>query len=119
MLNINLEQIVNEIKEYINLRTELLKLEITERSSVIGASIFSVLIVVVLILFFLFLGSIGLSIYLSEFVGNSYAGFLIVAGGYLLLGLILFLGRKKLIEEPLRDKIIRKLTRKENDTPKD
>ncbi len=116
MLNIKVDQLVNEIKEYINLRYELLKLEMTERSSVIGSSVFSMAIIVVLILFFLFLGSIGLSIYISELLDCTYAGFLIVAGAYLLLGLILFLGRKKLIEEPLRDKIIRILTKKENDT---
>jgi hypothetical protein len=110
--NEKIERLVNDIKEYINLRYELIKLEMTERTSMIGASLISLLLVVISILFFLFFVSVGLSFYLSELIGDKYSGFLIVAAAYLVLGLLFFFGRKKLIEEPFRNKIIRKLLNK-------
>jgi len=103
-----LEEITDSIKEYLLLNFEILKLEATERISQIGASLTAVLLVSVSVFMFVFMLSIGLGFYISAMLGNAYSGFAIIAAFYFVLAILLFIGRKKLIEKPLRDKIIEK-----------
>ena len=103
-----LEEITDSIKEYLLLNFEILKLEATERISQIGASLTAVLLVSVSVFMFVFTLSIGLGFYISALLGNAYSGFAIIAAFYFVLAIFLFIGRKKLIEKPLRDKIIEK-----------
>lgn len=107
-----LEEITDSIKEYLQLNIEILKLEATDRISLIGASLTAVLLVGVSVFLFVFTMSIGLGFYISALLGDAYSGFAIIAAFYFLLAIILFVGRKKLIEKPLRDKIIEKILKK-------
>lgn len=107
-----LEGITENLKDYVSTNYELIKLQATERTSVIGSGIISTLIITIIGLLFFFALSLGVSFYLSALIGDTYSGFLIVAGFYLLIALIWFIGRKKLIETPLREKIIQKLLEK-------
>jgi hypothetical protein len=110
--NVEIEELTEGLKLYINTNVELIKLELTERSSMIGAGLISnMLLGLACALFVLFI-SLGAGFYLSALLGNNYSGFAIIAGFYLLLVLILMIGQKKLIERPLRDKIIRKVLTK-------
>ena len=104
-----IEVLVESINRYLKSNCELIKLEATERTSVIGSSIISNLLIgLVGILLIVFL-SLGVSFYISFRMGDSYSGFIIVAAFYFILGFILMIGRKALMERPLRDKIIRKI----------
>lgn len=107
--NIKTEELTTSLKRYANTSYELIKLEATERISVTGAGLISGLLVSLAGLLFVLFLSLGLSFYLSLLLGSSYAGFMIVGGFYMLLAVILFTGRKKLVEKPLRDKIIHKI----------
>ena len=103
------EEFAESLKSYLNVVLALNKLEAIERTSVIGPSLITgVLLGIIGILFILFV-SLGLGFYLSAQLGDSYSGFTIAAGFYFILGLVLFLGRTKLVERPLRDKIIQKI----------
>ena len=102
-----IETLTDNLKIYINTNIELNRLEATERLSVLGSIFISyTLIVPAGILFILFI-SLSLAFYLSRHLGGSDIGFAIVAGVYLLLGIILILSRKRLLEKPIRDRIIR------------
>lgn len=107
-----IEGISENLKDYVSTNYELIKLQATERTSVIGSVLISTIIIATISLLFFFVLSFGVSLYLSALIGDTFSGFLIVAGFYLLLGLILFFGKKKFIESPLRDKIIQKLLKK-------
>ena len=104
-----IEELTESIKTYVSTSFELNKLEAAERSAVIGASVISGMVVAFVGFMFILFVSIGLSFYLSSLLGNSSAGFAIVGGFYFLLGFILFIGRKALMEIPIREGIIRKL----------
>lgn len=104
-----LEEITDSIKEYLLLNFELLKLEATERISHIGASLTAILLVGITAFMFVFTLSIGLGFYISALLGNAYSGFVIIAAFYFTLAIIPYVGRKKLIEKPLRDKVIEKI----------
>ncbi|MHB9055945.1 MAG: phage holin family protein [Paludibacteraceae bacterium] len=103
------EEISDSLKQYLMLNYEIVKLQATEKASVIGSSLFSSLMVGIAAFLFVFTLSIGLGFYLSAVLGNAWSGFAIIAAFYFLLAIILFLGRKKMIEKPLRNNIIEKL----------
>jgi positive regulator of sigma E activity len=110
--HVEIGEIAERLKSYVNTNIELLKLELTERCSVIGASLLSSLLVVLIVALFVFFVSLWLGFYLSDLLGDSYSGFAIIAGFYLILGIVLILGKSKFLESPLRDKIIQKVLNK-------
>jgi hypothetical protein len=68
------------------------------------------LVLILTILAFLF-GSLALGFYLSEVLNNSYGGFLIVAGIYLLLAFILNFLKGKYLEKKIINIVIEKFFR--------
>ncbi|MBA3663067.1 MAG: phage holin family protein [Bacteroidetes bacterium] len=104
-----IELLTNNLKNYVNTNCELIKFQIVNQSSSVGAGFVSGLLIAITgILLVLFL-SIGAGFYMSAKLGDAYSGFGIVAGFYFILVLVLIIGRKKLVEIPLRNKIIEKL----------
>lgn len=108
-----IEELVINIKSYANSTVEIIKLEIVDQTSTIIANLTSGLIVGLAFLMFAFFLSLGICFYLSELFGNNYLGFGIVAGAYLLLGIILLSNRKKLLFRPIRDRIIQWIFQKQ------
>jgi hypothetical protein len=104
-----IEELIASLKSYSNTTIELIQLETVENSSIIIANLISKFIVGLVIVLFVFFLSLGICFYLSELLGNNYIGFGIVAGSFLLLGIILSIGRKKLLNKPIRDKIIQEM----------
>ncbi len=107
-----IEELTKSLKVYVQTNIELFKLSATERISVFGSSIMSLLIVgfslFLLVLFF----SITVGFCISRYFNDYALGFLIVTGFYFLLTLILIICRRKCIEKPMRDKIIRRMLKK-------
>ena len=103
------EEISNGLKQYLMLNYEIVKLQATDKVSVLGSSLFGLLMVGISAFLFAFTLSIGLGFHLSAVLGNAWSGFAIIAAFYFLVAIVLFIGRKKMIEKPLRDKIIDKL----------
>jgi hypothetical protein len=110
----HLQQLTEEVKEYVNIRISLVKLNIAEVASGLVANTMATLITAVIFLFFLFFASTGLALFLSALIGNLYAGFLIVAGLYLVVGLIIWFSRDRLLRMPIMNAIIRQLFGQEN-----
>ncbi|ADY53320.1 hypothetical protein Pedsa_2779 [Pseudopedobacter saltans DSM 12145] len=109
-----MEELLEKIKEYIETRFKLAKLVLIEKGTSIFADIITTLIVVFfLIVAFLFI-SIGLGFYISELIGNTYGGFLIVGLFYFLIALIVFLTKDKYIEKSIVNGIIKKIFKRED-----
>ena len=107
-LNEKVENLTGSLKEYVDTNYELIKLEVIERSSVISAGIISTLIVGVTLVFFAFFISLYAAYYLSDKLEGSYMGFALVGAFYLFIALIIYFNKKKLIENPVSNCIIRK-----------
>lgn len=107
-LNEKMEDLTDSLKEYANTNYELIKLEVIENSSVISAGIISTLIVGVMLVFFTFFISLYVAYYLSDQIEGNYIGFVIVGAFYMLLSIIIFTNKNKLIEQPIRNSIIRR-----------
>lgn len=98
--------LVDKLKEYIQVRLDILKLTATDGISngIAKAVVGSILLV--LSLFFILFLSFSVGFYISDRMDNSYSGFFFVTLFYLLVAVIVFLSRKS-IEKPIVDGIIK------------
>lgn len=103
------EELADTIKEYVNTRIEAVKLNAAEKSSAVIANVVAGLIVAAVFMLFVLFSSIALAIGLGHWIGKPWAGFLIVAGLYLLIGIIVWTARVKIIQLPVMNALIKQL----------
>jgi fatty acid desaturase len=103
------EDLADSIKEYVNLRIASLKLTTAEKTSAVIANIIAGAVAALVLFFFVVFASVALAIGLGVWLGSMWAGFLIVAGLYLLLGMVVWAARGKLIRLPVMNAIIQQL----------
>jgi hypothetical protein len=109
------EQLTEHVKEYVNTRVEIAKLRLAEKTSLTVGNMIAAVVVAVLFLFVILFGSIAGAWALSDWIGKSYAGFLIVAGFYLLVAIIVWFARGRLIRFPVMNAIVKMLHKKDDD----
>jgi hypothetical protein len=112
------EDLAGNIRDYVNTRIDSLKLNAAEKSSKIIGNGAAAMVVVVFVLFSLGLGSIALSWIIGIWMGKIWAGFLVVAGFYLLLALITWLARGKLIRLPVMNAMIHQMFKEDEEDNK-
>jgi uncharacterized membrane protein YqjE len=92
---LKLDHLVSNLTGYVETKLELLKLELKENlASGIGTAITYLILSFVFAMVLLFI-SLGVAIVLDDTLGR-FVGFAIVAGFYLIIGLILFANREAL-----------------------
>ena len=107
--------LTQHVKDYINTKIEITKLRLAEKTSQVVGNVIAILIVAVLFLFVVVFGSLAGAWALSDMIGKPYAGFLIVAGFYLLLGIIVWVARGRLIRFPVMNALIKMLHKKDDE----
>ncbi len=114
------EDLAESIKEYINLRIASIKLSTAEKTATVVANIIAGSVAAIVMLLFVVFASVALALGLGIWLDNSWAGFLIVAGLYLLFGIIVWTARGKLIKLPVMNALIQQLfTHNDNDDERD
>lgn len=113
------EELADTIKEYVNTKIESVKLSAAEKTSAVIANVLAGIVVALVFVFFVIFASVALSLGLGEWIGKTWAGFLIVAGLYLLIGIIVWTGRGKIIRLPLMNAMIRQLSGNEEEEEDD
>jgi fatty acid desaturase len=88
---------------------QLAKLKAIDKTSDVVSSFVPHWIVLVILTFFMVFLSIGLSMFISEIVGKTWSGFIIVAGFYALVAFILHFFMHKRIKKHIRNYVIRQL----------
>ncbi|GET21718.1 phage holin family protein [Prolixibacter denitrificans] len=99
------EKLSQNLKEYVSARIELQKLTLVEESTRVLSRFFSTTIVWLLGVLVLFFASIGLAILIGQWLQNLALGFLILAAGLLVFGLLFYLLSKKWIERSVLSNI--------------
>ena len=100
--------IIDQLKEYVETRLKLAKLQAIEGSSSFAASIIAdFAVVITLVLAFIF-ASLTLAYYLSDVLGTNWMGFGCVAILYLLIALVIKLNKRR-IEKPIANEFIQKI----------
>jgi len=110
-----IEGLTEHVKEFVNTRVELAKLRIAEKTSLVIGNIIAVGVVAVLFLFVIVFGSFAGAWALGDWIGKRYAGFLIVAGFYLLVAIIVWFARQRIIRFPVMNAIIKQLHKDEEE----
>ncbi|MFA8300406.1 MAG: phage holin family protein [Hyphomicrobiales bacterium] len=108
-----LNQILDDSKDYLNLKLELFSYNFTQKFVSLTSYLFTFIAAIVLLLLFFFFISFGFVFWWQEAVGKIQYGFFIVGAFYLVLGILLFILRKPLIVNPIL-RFITKQIREDN-----
>ena len=103
------EELATNIKEYADSRIEEVKLQVAEKSTAIMANVISGIVVVIVFIFFIIFGSMALAVGLGVWIAKMWAGLLIVAFFYLIVGLLVWKSRVKFIQFPMMNSFISQL----------
>lgn len=107
--NSPIEDLNDNLKEYLNTRYELMVLKASEKVSIIGAAAAASTIMGIFAILFVLFGSIAAGFFLSTWIGSYGLGFLVLAGIYLFLFILVLFVRKSWIIRPLRNKLIKEM----------
>ena len=113
------EELADHVRDYVNTRIDSVKLGLAAKSSKLLSDFFARLIVAFIFLIFLLFASIAAAYALSAWIGKMYAGFLIISGIYLLLGIIVWKGHQKFIRVPIMNGLIGQLFKNEEEDEED
>lgn len=97
----NLSEMKDEFKEYVENRINLTKLHVVENLSKVSAGIAVKLGVLYLLFFAIMFISLALAFFLGAVLASNGLGFTAVALLYVLLALIFYVLRRKLVEKPI------------------
>lgn len=103
------QEVIGKVKEYIEVRKELVILTAVEKGSQLFSNLLTDGLVVLFVVLAILFGSLALGFYLSELIGNSYAGFLIITGFYFLLAIIIYSVKDKFLEKRIVNGVIKKV----------
>ncbi len=101
--------LTESVTDYIQTYYKLSILKIADKSTSAAAAVVGAAAVVFLGAFVLFFGGIALGLWLGQIMENTVLGFVLVAGFFLLLMVVVLALRKKIIFPIIRNKIINKI----------
>ena len=108
------EEMAEHVKDYVNTRIDQVKLSMAEKVSKVMAALIAGMFVVVLFFLFVVFGSIAAAYAIGLWLGKMWLGFLIIAVFYLLVGIITWLAKERLLRIPIMNAIIRQLFHSED-----
>lgn len=114
----SLQGTIQKLKEYLENTKNITILKIVEKISSVIATVVTDGLMLIFAFFILLFASIGLGFYFGDLLDSTALGFLVLAGVYLLLIIILLIA-KRTIEKGLMNLSIRKLLKKWNETDGD
>ncbi|HQO49636.1 MAG TPA: hypothetical protein PK939_04355 [Bacteroidales bacterium] len=109
-LSDEISNLTADLKMYLNLRLNLIGLLLSKRIATLSSILLTVIIITGLASMIILMLSFAFVFWFGHHVGTYYQGFLVMAGVYTLLGVIVFLGRKKFFVDPVIHKINEKMT---------
>lgn len=107
-----IEMLFERAEDYTKTTIDLVKLTAVDKTADVLSSLISRLTVSIVFVMFAFLANIGLSLWVGELVGKIYYGFFIVSSIYLVLAIVLYIVKEKLLKMPISNFIITKMLKK-------
>lgn len=108
-LKSKVSNLTDSFSEYVQTNYKLTLLNATDKATGIAASTLATVVVLLLGVFVLFFGGIALAIWLGYLLNNVALGYLLVAGFFVLIIILLVALRKKIIFPMIRNQIINKI----------
>lgn len=97
----SLQALFTEVKHYVDLQKDYVKLDITHKLTILLSTLILIFILVVLGMIALFYLSFTLAYVLEPYVGGLTNSYAIITCGILLIGILIYAFRQKLIIQPL------------------
>ena len=110
-----IEELSSQIKDYVQTRIDILKLQLASVTSKIISNLIASLFVFFLFTIFIVFAGTGLALMISAWIGPLYSGFLIVAAIFLFIAVLFWVKREKFLRIPIMNSIIRQLSIKDEE----
>ena len=110
-----IEELADHVKDYVKTKVASVKLNVAAKTSRLISNLIAGLIVAGVFSLFIIFGSVAAALALSAWIGKMYAGFLIVAGIYLLAGIIVWNGCERILRIPIMNSMIKQLFKDDED----
>jgi hypothetical protein len=114
MINISesFNKLIKYTIEYVETSFSSIKLEAAEKSISLICSLFSIIAVCFIFIIASFFFGISIALILSSYLGSTIVGFIIVGVFYLIVGLVFWIKKERLIKMPLMEFILSHLFKK-------
>ena len=112
----NVSLLTDNVKDYINLRIDLLKLILTEKLAKLVSFFLIIVIFFILGMFLLLFISLAFVYWFGEELGPTWVGALLVTAFYILSGVLIYLRRKELFVNPLVHHLAKILLEEQDET---
>jgi len=103
------EELFYKLKDYIETTFDLFKLKAINKVSAFTSTVIVSIILIILLFLIMICISVGFALLIGLWLGQAFWGFFIMGVLYLIIGLILFASRGKLLKEPISNKFIKEL----------
>jgi membrane-bound ClpP family serine protease len=103
------EELFQKLKDYVEVRLELLKLKSINKAAGFMPASITILVLIIISSVVLLCFTVGAALLIGELMGKSYFGFFVMGGLYLIIGLIFYSMRHKLIKTRIINKLIKEL----------
>lgn len=97
----NFQQLYNDVKKYVELQTEYVKVEFVEKLTILLSTLLIIALILILVMAALFYLFFSIAYALEPVLGSLGLSFGVISGIYVLLIAVLFLLRKRIIINPL------------------
>jgi len=97
----NFQQLYNDVKKYVELQTEYVKVEFVEKLTILLSTLLIIALILILVMAALFYLFFSIAYALEPVLGSLALSFGVISGIYVLLIAVLFLLRKRIIINPL------------------
>lgn len=115
-ISAKLEELVKNLKEYVDIQYQLTVLKAGNIISSVTAKILAAFIIAFIFFIFVIIISVTAGFYMSTVLGSMTKGFLAVAGFYFVLGLVLVLFKDKLVVGPIKNNLIKHMFQDEKES---
>jgi len=103
----SIESLFERAETYGRTTFELSKLKLLETTNIVVTSLIARLSTILMVAMFSFVLSIAVALWLGDILGKAHYGFFIVAGFYLLAGLVLHFFLHRWVKTPISELIIK------------
>lgn len=104
-----IESLLEKAGDYGKTSFELVKLKALDKTTDVASTLIPHSIVLILFASFMLLANFGIAFWLGEILGNNYYGFFVVAGFYVITGLVLHFFFHKKIKKMVWDYMVKQV----------
>ena len=115
----SLRLLIESLESYIKTSFQLYKYKATVKVAEIISDLVFLSIIFLISVFSIIMLNIALALWLGWLLGQTYLGFLAMAGLYLMVGLFVYLLRIRLIKTPVSNLVVKNLLREKTKEDKD